>query len=126
MRGDYGRININNLRGNIYARDRINGCTAAHSAGSYRGYHYHQAQKPLAQEIPTQEKGKMSSCKNCPDRYIGCHQHCETYKAFKAEKDRVRENEKQFKQNLYAIHKLRIDGVEKARRKRQVNHIKYK
>ena len=80
----------------------------------------------MAQEIPTQEKGTMSSCKDCPDRYIGCHQHCETYKAFKAEKDRVRENEKQFKQNLYAIHKLRIDGVEKARRKRQVNHIKYK
>ena len=36
----------------------------------------------------------MSDCKDCPDRYIGCHQHCEVYRAFKAEKDRVRENEK--------------------------------
>ena len=65
-------------------------------------------------------------CKECSDRHTACHDHCERYQEFKAELDRVRENEKQFKQNLYAIHKLRIDGVEKARRKRQVNHIKYK
>ena len=24
-------------------------------------------------------------CKNCPDRSLGCHDHCEKYKAYKQE-----------------------------------------
>ena len=25
------------------------------------------------------------SCKNCPDRYLGCHSNCDKYKQFKEE-----------------------------------------
>ena len=30
-------------------------------------------------------------CKGCPDRYPACHDHCERYQAFHAERVRIRE-----------------------------------
>lgn len=34
----------------------------------------------------------MSPCKDCPDRYTACHDHCDKYKAWKAEKDAVKKD----------------------------------
>ena len=34
---------------------------------------------------------KVSPCKGCADRNPGCHDHCEAYKEWKAERDKVRE-----------------------------------
>lgn len=33
-------------------------------------------------------------CKDCPDRYPGCHAKCEKYKAWKKEWDEIKEKER--------------------------------
>lgn len=39
---------------------------------------------------------KDSPCKNCGDRFIGCHGKCEKYKAWRAEYDEeIKEQKKQ-------------------------------
>lgn len=30
-----------------------------------------------------------SPCKNCPDRYVGCHAECEKYKDFRKNYDEI-------------------------------------
>lgn len=32
-------------------------------------------------------------CKNCKDRYLGCHDHCDKYKAFKEEIKKLRNSD---------------------------------
>lgn len=34
---------------------------------------------------------KENSCKDCQDRYIGCHSNCEKYKEWKAKKNEEKE-----------------------------------
>ena len=31
-----------------------------------------------------------SPCKDCPDRYLGCHDHCEKFQAFREKKAEAR------------------------------------
>ena len=38
-----------------------------------------------------------SPCQNCPDRYIGCHDHCGAYLSF--HEQRKAQNEERHKQN---------------------------
>lgn len=64
------------------------------------------------------------TCKDCPDRQLGCHDHCEQYLKFKAENDRVRQTMQADMQNNYAISCLRKNGVEQARRKGRVIKIR--
>ena len=35
----------------------------------------------------TIKKNLLAPCKNCPDRYVGCHSQCESYKMFRKLKD---------------------------------------
>lgn len=35
----------------------------------------------------TIKKNLLAPCKNCPDRYVGCHSQCESYKKFRKLKD---------------------------------------
>ena len=32
-----------------------------------------------------------SPCKDCPDRYVGCHERCSKYLAYKAEREAERQ-----------------------------------
>lgn len=68
----------------------------------------------------------MSSCRDCPNRKLGCHTGCEIYEAYRAEKMRIREAEKAAKQNIYALYVLRINGCDKARRRKGLKSLKYK
>lgn len=36
-------------------------------------------------------------CKDCKDRYIGCHDRCEKYQQFKKRNDELREKERREK-----------------------------
>lgn len=54
---------------------------------------------------------KNAPCKDCADRFVGCHAACERYRAFKAETDRVR-NAKQADEALR-------DSIRIKRRKRR-------
>lgn len=40
-----------------------------------------------------------SPCKDCLNRFVGCHADCEKYKEFRAERDRVNELIKKNKQD---------------------------
>ncbi len=33
--------------------------------------------------------GTIAPCKGCPDRVLGCHDHCPKYKEFKKEIERI-------------------------------------
>ena len=63
---------------------------------------------------------KYMSCKDCPDRYPGCHPKCEKYLAFRAERDRIREKEFQETELRKTFSMLRANGVEKARRSKGI------
>ena len=42
----------------------------------------------------------IAPCKDCPDRYLNCHDQCEKYKEYKEELDRVREiRNKEYEKN---------------------------
>lgn len=48
-------------------------------------------------------------CKNCPDRYLGCHSNCDKYKQFKKEiAERKRKNQKGREYFNYLIDKAGI------------------
>lgn len=36
-------------------------------------------------------------CKDCKDRYLGCHDRCEKYQQFKKRNDEIREKERREK-----------------------------
>jgi hypothetical protein len=40
-----------------------------------------------------------SSCKNCKDRYLGCHDKCEKYQKFKEERIRISQIAREHKGN---------------------------
>lgn len=45
-------------------------------------------------------------CKDCPDRYFGCHDHCEKFKEYAIERKRVRDlmvKEKQTDSDYYEV-----------------------
>ena len=35
-------------------------------------------------------------CKDCPDRHTACHDHCEKYKAWKEEHDRINKARREY------------------------------
>lgn len=37
---------------------------------------------------------KITSCRNCEDRYLGCHDHCEKYLSQKRANEEARERER--------------------------------
>ena len=52
-------------------------------------------------------------CKNCPDRYLGCHDHCEKYKEFDDERKRIRDLNSKQKQANYDYFEVRQYHVRK-------------
>lgn len=56
-------------------------------------------------------------CKNCNDRYLACHDNCEKYKEFNAERKRVQELASKQKQTSYDYFKVRKYHVRKETRK---------
>lgn len=56
-------------------------------------------------------------CKDCPDRRLACHDHCEKYKAFDAERKRVHEIAAKYKQTTYDYYEVRNYHLRKESRK---------
>ena len=52
---------------------------------------------PLLREDDDMSVKIESPCMDCPDRHEGCHGKCEDYKAYKAAKEKARENERKSK-----------------------------
>lgn len=52
----------------------------------------------------------IKCCKDCTQRYDYCHSHCETYKAEKAEWDKIRAEEKERKKQEYVRMKTIVDA----------------
>lgn len=62
----------------------------------------------------------MSSCKNCESRQVGCHGTCSSYKAYRAERDRIKQiKEKEREVSMYSLEdtKKRKDKFVKSRKK---------
>ena len=61
----------------------------------------------------------MNSCKDCTERYIGCHGKCETYKAYCAERAELKAKiarSNQYDNYAKDIHATRRDRTAKHRR----------
>ena len=56
-------------------------------------------------------------CKNCNDRYLGCHDHCEKYGEFDAERKRIHDLVTKQKQTTYDYYGVRNYHVRKESRK---------
>jgi len=46
-------------------------------------------------------------CKDCPDRYLGCHDHCEKFKKYAEERKRLRELKAKNIQTSYDYSEIR-------------------
>lgn len=49
-------------------------------------------------------------CKDCPDRYLGCHSKCDKYKAFRAEREAIYEQRKNQAEPVYYDHLRQTNG----------------
>ena len=47
-------------------------------------------------------------CKNCADRFVGCHATCEKYKQYTIENERLKQEIFMVKSNINAIDELAI------------------
>ena len=67
------------------------------------------------------------SCRNCLDRYPGCHQYCKTYKKERAEYDRQKAEENKDKDVSYyyveRINKIRDKRTKDKKRPRNFGYI---
>lgn len=57
-------------------------------------------------------------CKDCPDRYIGCHSMCERYKAFREELDELNEKIYKAKERERDIDRYEREMCERNKRRR--------
>lgn len=57
---------------------------------------------------------RVSPCKDCPDRFPGCHDHCDKYKQWKDERDA---EQKHLADNKYRFDIPSSPAREKVRRK---------
>lgn len=59
-----------------------------------------------------------NSCKDCPDRHIGCHGECEKYKAYCAKLEEERQRRKLLIESTPAMSAAKLANVRRqARRK---------
>lgn len=57
-------------------------------------------------------------CKDCKDRFVGCHSSCDKYKEFRINLDEEREKTREEKKMIYALYENRTKRVEKALKKK--------
>ena len=58
------------------------------------------------------------TCKDCPDRYSGCHDHCEKYQASKAAKDKLKAKIREAKAKENLLHNYGKDSLNKHKKKK--------
>lgn len=67
-------------------------------------------------------RDRITCCKNCEDRYVGCHAKCDIYKSERAEYDKILAKDKAEKQaRQYMQHSMeeKKDRETKRRRKQK-------
>lgn len=70
----------------------------------------------------------LSPCRDCTNRYVGCHSKCDNYKAFRAEVDEYNEKKGKQSQTTYDLQSFYFESgknnnrhyQEKRRRKEQL------
>lgn len=50
----------------------------------------------------------MIACKDCPDRYPGCHDKCEKYQAYAEEREKARAKRQQLNNAHYMDKELKL------------------
>lgn len=53
----------------------------------------------------------INSCKDCPDRYVGCHSSCIKYKEEKEAYERIKDEEHKKKDVVWGIREQRTRAV---------------
>lgn len=60
----------------------------------------------------------INSCKDCPDRHVGCHSTCIKYKEEKEAYERIKDREHKEKDVVWGIREQRTRAVTAAYKKR--------
>ena len=60
-----------------------------------------------------------SNCKNCKDRYPGCHDKCEDYKDYRTRLENFKEKKAAIKNRDSELYALKVNAMERERRKRK-------
>ena len=63
---------------------------------------------------------KISCCQNCPDRYPGCHSHCEKYIQEKAEYDATMAEKRKEAEIRNGLNSFLYNSIEKTNK--QINY----
>ena len=62
---------------------------------------------------------RKAPCKDCPDRFVGCHSVCVEYAKFKAQAEKIREEKnKEYVIQGYAVNSVRNMKQHRAKYKR--------
>lgn len=62
---------------------------------------------------------KINTCKDCPDRYPGCHGKCARYGAAKAEHARKQAEDLKARENTEAICQVQFHSYNKTHKRKQ-------
>lgn len=54
-----------------------------------------------------------SPCKDCPNRYVGCHSSCDAYISYRGKNDNARDNERKQKDAMHDYMCVRVAGKRK-------------
>ena len=60
-------------------------------------------------------------CRDCPDRHEACHDHCDRYKAYKAERERIR-LERQASGHIHFMNEAKDKAYRKKLNRYKRNH----
>lgn len=53
---------------------------------------------------------RVAPCRNCIDRYLGCHDKCDKYQEFRAERNRMLEEKRKEREKNEAIDEIHRRG----------------
>ena len=68
---------------------------------------------------------KKHKCKDCPDRYPGCHDHCKTYQDIDAENKREKEAERGRKEAYRYTMDVMSKGADTRRKLKKQGRVTY-
>jgi len=58
----------------------------------------------------------VTPCKGCEERYIGCHDSCLKYGAWKEEREKVKQKRREYYDERRFIHEVSQGGIKKCKK----------
>lgn len=63
-------------------------------------------------------KANFMCCKNCKERYVGCHSTCKEYNDKKSKYDKIKQIENQKRNEIGALNDIKVNGIKRMKKNR--------